>query len=122
MSTTAWRPCTWPGCGNLVQSGRCAKHRQQADRELAERRGSASARGYDHDWELARRVYLAAHPFCEIAVKCNGLPLHRRVATAVDHIVPISRGGARLDPANLQSACWACHSWKTVTLDGGFGR
>ncbi len=31
----------------------------------------------------------------------------------VDHIVPISMGGARLDPDNCQSLCSRCHNRKT---------
>ncbi|WP_079496118.1 HNH endonuclease [Mycobacteroides abscessus] len=34
-------------------------------------------------------------------------------ATAVDHIKPVSLGGTD-DPNNLQSACHACHTWKTA--------
>ena len=116
---TPLRPCTYPGRVELVGSGRCPQHRRQAQRQLAERRGSASARGYDRDWEAARRAYLAEYPLCEIGVKCGNLPLHRRLAVLVDHKLPIRKGGARLDTANFQSACWACHSWKTATQDGG---
>ena len=122
MPTQPLRPCTYPGCVELVDSGRCPRHRCQAQRQLAERRGSASARGYDRDWEAARRAYLAEHPFCEIQQKCNSLPIAKRLAVVVDHKAPISKGGARLDPANFQSACWACHSWKTAVVDGGFGK
>ena len=31
----------------------------------------------------------------------------------VDHIVPLSRGGAEQDPANLQHLCKPCHDAKT---------
>ena len=31
----------------------------------------------------------------------------------VDHVLPLSLGGARLDPANLASRCRACHKHKT---------
>jgi len=34
----------------------------------------------------------------------------------VDHIVPISRGGSRLDRANLRAACWSCNSSKGARL------
>ena len=34
-------------------------------------------------------------------------------ATEVDHIQPLSRGGAPYDPANLQALCTPCHSRKT---------
>jgi 5-methylcytosine-specific restriction protein A len=43
------------------------------------------------------------------------------MATEVDHIVPVARGGALLDWDNLQSMCHGCHSRKTASEDGGFG-
>jgi 5-methylcytosine-specific restriction endonuclease McrA len=43
-------------------------------------------------------------------------------ATNVDHIVPRRRGGADLDPTNVQAMCASCHSAKTAIRDGGFGR
>jgi 5-methylcytosine-specific restriction protein A len=43
--------------------------------------------------------------------------------TDVDHI-RAHRGDEelRLDPGNLRTLCRACHSRKTVGVDGGFGR
>jgi len=38
-------------------------------------------------------------------------PTCRGRATSVDHIVPVSLGGARLDPANLRAACSGCQVW-----------
>lgn len=43
-------------------------------------------------------------------------------ASQVDHIVPLSKGGAKSDPANLQAFCHSHHSIKTIRHDGGFGR
>ena len=37
----------------------------------------------------------------------------------VDHIVPLSRGGAEQDPANLQHLCVPCHAAKTRREQGG---
>ena len=34
-------------------------------------------------------------------------------ALECDHVVPIDRGGAVLDPANLQTLCRSCHIDKT---------
>lgn len=42
-------------------------------------------------------------------------------ATEVDHIMPLAKGGSN-DLTNLQSLCKRCHSRKTATEDGGFGR
>ena len=103
-------PCRHPGCGNLVRGagGQCSEHRGEARRRADELRPSAAARGYDRDWQELRRRHLEENPDC---VEC-GDP-----ATQVDHKVPIAAGGARLDPANLQSMCTTHHSVKTGKQD-----
>ena len=53
-------------------------------------------------------MILRRSPLC---VKCG------QGASQVDHIVPIRKGGARLDPDNLQPLCHSCHSSKTATED-----
>jgi 5-methylcytosine-specific restriction endonuclease McrA len=68
-----------------------------------------------HAWRRFRTSILRLRPICEI-VGCG------IAATHVDHIVPRRRGGADLDPANVQALCASCHSAKTVLRDGGFGR
>lgn len=75
-------------------------------------------RTLDRAWQRLRAAKLATNPWCEIGTHCKDLPITKRVATEVDHIVPISKGGARLAPANFQSSCAACHSWKTAVMDG----
>lgn len=74
--------------------------RKEAPREL-----STAERGYDGTWQKLRKWKLATDPFC---ASCGGS------ANQVDHIQPIADGGARLDPANLQSLCISCHSKKTA--------
>ena len=66
-----------------------------------------------------RAIKLAADPICAD-------PYHRHpgqviVATEVDHIKPKAQGGGD-GWDNLQSLCGSCHSYKTVTQDGGWGR
>lgn len=101
--------CTYPGCTATQIEPRCAKHPYQRPIDT---RPSARERGYDKTWERLRLMYLMENPVCEIQVHCDGAP-----ATEVDHIVPISKGGERLDPDNLQSTCSPCHKWKTATID-----
>jgi len=104
-------PCAHAGCAALVEPGRarCPTHerqRQQHDRHV---RGSAAARGYNVAWQQVRADYARAHPWCEECL-LEGL----RVAVAiVDHRQPIRRGGARLDPRNLESLCRSHHARKT---------
>jgi len=113
MPKRAARICT--RCGNVHSDPGhvCATCRQQHDRSrqqaLDANRPSAAARGYDATWRRLRAWYLAQHPLC---VECERAG---RVVAAqeVDHVTPISAGGARLDPENLQALCTPCHSRKT---------
>mgnify|MGYP003152916879 CR=1 FL=1 len=75
-------------------------------------RGSAASRGYGSRWRRLRRMVLNRQPLC---VRC-GAP-----ATDVDHIMPRAAGG---DDSfeNLQGMCKSCHSRKTASEDGGWGR
>jgi 5-methylcytosine-specific restriction protein A len=114
------KPCTYPGCGALVDVGsRCAKHVQQVRRESDARRGSARHRGYTSAWDKARAAYLRRHPLCRIHEASGQLV----AATVVDHIVP-HKGDRSLfwDSDNWQPLCKSCHDRKTATEDGGWGR
>lgn len=82
-------------------------------------RETAAARGYSYRWQQASAGWLRSHPLC---VHCEraGLVV---AATEVDHIVP-HKGDMTIfwDNTNWQSLCNSCHSTKTATEDGGFGR
>lgn len=66
------------------------------------RPGSPTARGYGADWQRVRLVILERDDHrCHW---CHGL------ATTVDHVRPLSAGGARLDATNLVAACVSCNS------------
>jgi 5-methylcytosine-specific restriction endonuclease McrA len=70
---------------------------------------------YDAQWQALRARKLHTDPICEIGKWCSDLPLVRRQATEVDHIVPIAeRPDLRLAWWNLQSVCRQCHRWKTA--------
>lgn len=115
------KPCNIAGCRQFAVPGRgrCEKHQAADDksrrRRADGRRGSASARGYDGTWRKVRLMKLRQNPICETE-GCG------QMASEVDHIVPMAQGGQRLDMENLQALCKPCHSRKTVTEDGGFGR
>jgi len=71
-------------------------------------------------WQRLRAAKLSADPLCE---PCDWRGV-KRAATAVDHIVSISKGGAAYPPlSGLRSMCVPCHSMKTAALDrrGGKG-
>lgn len=111
------RPCTHPGCRELTDGGKCARHRREEQREYNLRRGSSARQGYGSRWRRAREIFLAAHPLCE-ACLCEGRTV---AATVVDHIRP-HRGSPELfwDEDNWQALCKSCHDRKTVR-DGRWG-
>lgn len=90
-------------CG---QSSRHTRYDQQ--------RGHASARGYDYQWQRVRAAVFANEPLCRGCAAIDALT----IATEVDHIIPLSVGGARLDVRNLQPLCHSCHTLKTLSEQG----
>jgi len=107
MPSRALRVCTQPGCGNLVEHGRCEKH-AYPDR-------SGKNPKYDSAyWRAVRAGQLRRYPLCERHLK-RGLAVP---ALEVHH-----RDGnpANDDPANLESLCRPCHSEHTAREHGGFG-
>lgn len=68
------------------------------------KRLSPSNRGYGRGWQRFRKWYLRHNPLCNV---CEG------AATEVDHIVPLSQGGAHCDEDNSVGYCKPCHSRKT---------
>ena len=113
------KACTWPGCAELTDGGRCPKHRAQVNHEVDARRGTAAERGYGARWQRVRDAYLKAHPLC---VKCGELGI-LKAAADVDHIIP-HRGDPVLmwDEKNFQSLCKRHHSEKTAAEDGRWRR
>jgi len=57
------------------------------------------------EWRAIRKMQLARQPECR---RCGS-----RQRLQVDHVRPISKGGAKLDLANLQTLCIHCHAAKT---------
>ena len=108
MPAHSLRPCTQPGCGELVTHGRCAKHAYQ------DRSGPTNPKYLRKAWRELRAAKLRAEPLCK---EC--FALGRVVpAACVDH----KDGNPENDRAeNLQSLCLACHARKTATQDGGYG-
>jgi len=106
MPSKPKRPCSVPGCPNLVAKGRCEKHRASDTGG----RGTRKARGYGEDWLRFRKRYLTAHPLCEDCEKTG------RVVPATDlhHVVALRNGGERLSESNVMGLCASCHSKRTV--------
>ena len=121
----AKRPCSRPGCKNLVERGGCCAacaptHSARARTEAA--RPSAHKRGYTRKWAEYSRNRLRLHPLCVDPYQQH--PQRVAAATDTDHIVPVQGPDDPLfwDPSNHQSLCSDCHKHKTAKYDGAFGR
>lgn len=107
--------CNWPGCRARVTSGRCERHEPT--------RSGTGAYGHRR-WRSESTAYLGANPHCACTGcrRCYGHPC-TRPARHVDHVDGRGLEGPRAwDKDNWQSLCPTCHSFKTTTRDGGFGR
>ncbi|GAB5387073.1 MAG: hypothetical protein Alpg2KO_00410 [Alphaproteobacteria bacterium] len=78
-------------------------YRKAAMKKVDAKRGSAGSRGYGRKWRKLRARFLTKNPDC---VSCG------RVATVVDHILPLNDGGGN-EMGNLQALCRDCHAKKT---------
>jgi 5-methylcytosine-specific restriction enzyme A len=63
------------------------------------------------NWQKIAAAQLNREPMCQ---GCEEAP-----ATCVDHIVPITKGGAKRERSNLQSMCRDCHQAKTGAEKAG---
>lgn len=94
-------------CATPTKGSRCAEHAYW--REQDANRPSAARRGYDYKWRALVRFVLERDGYvCQLRIPgvCLGS------ANTGDHVVPLSRGGARLDEDNVQAACRPCNTAK----------
>lgn len=96
------RPCSRPGCPNLVRKGYCEEHRPKR-KQTAKKRFYNTAR-----WQRIRKQKLLRDPLCELNAKCKD----PTPATHVHH----RDGDVRNNrPENLVSCCVACHTHEERT-------
>jgi 5-methylcytosine-specific restriction protein A len=94
------RLCLEPRCPNpSVYRGRCPEHSRTNEHATHRNRHVYNSKR----WQLLRRSVLYNQPLCE----CGA------IATDVDHIIPIDKGGAEYKRDNLQPLCQRCHGQKT---------
>lgn len=99
----ALRPCI--DCHTPTNKSRCPRCKQAFNTVPYRVRPSATQRGYDVAWQrLVKRVLARDNEVCWLCGQAG--------ATSGDHVVPLSRGGARLDPANVRAAHVECNSAK----------
>ena len=115
MANATPRPCAKVGCPKTTTEGYCAEHKKVEDKSWSsnayrtvKREKKATDSVYSTArWQRLRKMMLRRQPACQ-AEGCNEL------AREVDHIVPMSNGGAQYDMANLQCLCTSCHARKTL--------
>lgn len=120
MATRSKHFCNHAGCNILTADTYCIEHAPLHVQQRADYRVAAAKRGYDAKWQQVRARYLRRHPLCERCTEKGRFIM----ASMVHHIIPISDGGARLDPRNFQALCRDCHEvihGRKAELDEGQG-
>ena len=116
------KECAAPGCSTLVEEtdARCTDCRAEQRRDSDARRVRPFKHLYNtRRWRGLSATFRKANPLCKLCSE-RGLTV---ASEEVDHIVtPQTNPGLFWSWSNLQALCGACHSAKTATEDGGFGR
>lgn len=111
------RPCSYPGCPELVDGRYCEKHNQEVNRHYnRHQRDPETSKRYGRRWRKIRKTYITAHPLCEECKRQGKIT----PAEEVHHIKPLSDGGTH-DYENLMSLCKSCHSKITAKEGGRWG-
>lgn len=110
------RPCRYLGCPSLGVCPNPAHSPSRERKDYDQRRGTATARGYDKAWSRFSAAYRTEHPLC-VAAQRNG---RVNASDHVDHIIPLSIWrGHKYDGANLQALSQSAHSAKTMQESQG---
>ena len=109
------RPCTVPGCKELVSSGRCERHSKKT-REIGDEERKSSWRFYaSKAWRRARGAQLNRQPLCAQCEREGRVT----VATEVHHVLKRTDYAAlSYDLANLESLCKQCHARESIAERG----
>lgn len=110
MPKAARRPCTYPGCNELVSGGRCVRHSPN----VVVRDPRVRALYNSQRWRVIRQQQLAQHPWCEDCQAEGNLV----TATEVDHVDPHRGDQVKFFAGPFRSLCKSHHSRKTAVEVG----
>ncbi len=96
MPMAALRSCSYPGCPNLVRSGRCEKHTYH-DAHIPTTQKLFNT----NRWKKRRANQLAKEPWCKECLK-KGI---FTVGTIADHIEPHHGDPVKFFTGKLQTLC-----------------
>lgn len=65
-------------------------------------------------WQEVRKLHLSQNPYCRAHWEVKGELIDCTFGAPVDHIVPVTHGGAPLDFQNLMTLCPNCHDTKSA--------
>ena len=115
MPTRPPKPCWFPGCPSLSDSGACAKHpRERVEDKTLARKIRSSRR-----WTEYSRAKRSAQPICPDPYgihEARGIP---ELVTSTHHTTPISIDPSRaFDDDNTEPLCDGCHAIADVIAQG----
>ena len=100
------KACSYPGCNQLVVSGRCDEH----PRVETFVRDAEVQRLYDRRWRQRRQSHLSQYPWCTECLRAN-------IYTPATDVHHVQRHNGNLElflTGPLESLCHICHSRKTA--------
>lgn len=115
MPRSAPKPCSHPGCKQLVTDGtaRCAEHKPKSNAHGSVGKRSTGRKGVADRERIKRRD----KGICQQCLKDGKI----KPGTEVDHIIRLSAGGQD-DDANKWLLCARCHAAKTAAERRRAGR
>jgi 5-methylcytosine-specific restriction protein A len=106
MPWSAPKPCSYPGCTQLVTTGRCDEH-PRVDTFV---RDAEVQKLYGRRWRQRRLAQLAKEPWCADCLRANIYT----PATDVHHLQRHNGNIELFMTSPLESLCHICHSRKTA--------
>lgn len=87
-----------------------------------ERKPTGEQSLYNNTWANVSKQYRIANPLCELCMLQGKLtdasPGDRKGVT--DHVVAVTKGGARMDERNFATLCKPCHDRKSILERNGW--